>query len=123
MGAVRAITFLIITASMLVRTLFGFGSALISIPLLSILFGAKFAVPFIMLFECLIDFLMILKWGWGIKTEVNRASILLICGLIGIPLGTEVLIYSSERFLKVAMGITLILFAIILLYFIMEFQY
>ena len=38
-------TFLIISAAMSIRTLTGFGSALIAIPLLSILFGAKYAIP------------------------------------------------------------------------------
>lgn len=50
-----AFAFLIIFFAMLIRALTGFGSALIAIPLLSVLFGAKFAIPFILLYECLID--------------------------------------------------------------------
>gem|GEM_PF-6819190 len=44
---IMLITFLIIFAAMLISALTAFGSALVVIPLLSILFGAKFAIPFI----------------------------------------------------------------------------
>jgi len=54
-----ALAFLIIFFAMLIRTLTGFGSALVAIPLLSILFGAKFAIPFIFLYECLIDIMIL----------------------------------------------------------------
>lgn len=56
---INRFAFLIILAAMLLRTLTGFGSALISIPLLSILFGAKYAIPFIMIYECTIDVILL----------------------------------------------------------------
>jgi uncharacterized protein len=110
------IAFLIILVSMLIRTTTGFGSALLSIPLLSILFGAKYAIPFIMLFECLIDLMILAKDCPGTKGELKRALPLIITGLIGIPLGTEVLIFSSERLLRIMVGVALIVFSLILLW-------
>ena len=108
-------TFLIISAAMVIRTLTGFGSALIAIPLLSILFGAKYAIPFIMIYECLIDIMILGGERSRMKTDVFRVWPLLMAGLIGVPLGTEVLILSSDRFLKVGMGIALIVFSILLM--------
>ncbi len=112
---VELAAFLVIFISMLIRTLTGFGSALISIPLLSILFGPKFAIPFIMLYECLIDLMILAKEGVSIKGEMGRILPLVITGLVGIPLGTEVLIISSDRLLRIIIGIALILFSILLL--------
>lgn len=99
--------FFIILAAMLIRTLTGFGSALISIPLLSILFGAKYAIPFIMIYECTIDIMILAKEGSNLKGDVFRSWPLLAAALVGVPLGTEVLILSSDRLLKVFMGFAL----------------
>lgn len=108
--------FLIIFVAMLIRTLTGFGSALIAIPLLSIIFGAKYAIPFILLYECLIDIMILGRDGLKLKSDVFQAWPFLVAGLIGIPLGTEVLIFSSERILKIVIGIALIIFSILLLW-------
>lgn len=111
-----ALAFLIIFFAMLIRTLTGFGSALVAIPLLSILFGAKFAIPFIFLYECLIDIMILTRDGWKVKSEVIQAWPFLVTGLIGIPLGTQVLIFSSEKLLKIVIGIALIIFSVLLLW-------
>ena len=110
------LAFLIIFVAMLIRTLTGFGSALIAIPLLSILFGAKYAIPFILLYECLIDIMILGRDRWKLKSEVKQAWPFLVTGLIGIPLGTQVLIFSSERLLKIVIGIALIIFSMLLLW-------
>lgn len=113
---IELFTFLIIFIAMFIRTLTGFGSALIAIPLLSILFGAKFAIPFIFLYECLIDIMILARDGLKVKNDANQAWPFLVSGLIGIPLGTEVLIFSSERLLKIVIGIALIIFSMLLLW-------
>jgi len=109
-------TFLILFAAMLIRTVTGFGSALISIPLLSVFFGAKYAIPFITIYECLIDLMILAKEGPSLKEDVAKAWPLLVTGLIGVPLGTEILILSSDRLLKIGMGVALIIFSIMLLW-------
>ncbi|MGA9097521.1 MAG: sulfite exporter TauE/SafE family protein [Methanotrichaceae archaeon] len=111
-----ALAFLIIFVAMLIRALTGFGSALIAIPLLSILFGAKYAIPFILLYECLIDIMILGRDGLKLKSDVTRAWPFLVTGLIGIPLGTEVLILSSEMLLKTVIGVALIIFSLLLLW-------
>lgn len=108
--------FLIIFASMFIRTITGFGSALIAIPLLSLLFGAKYAIPFILLYECLIDIMILGRDGLKAKSDISQAWPLLVSGLIGIPLGTEILIHSDEGLLKITIGIALIIFSLLLLW-------
>lgn len=107
---------LIILAAMFLRTVTGFGSALIAIPLLALLYSAKFAIPFIMLYECLIDVMILGKDSLNMKSELKDDWPLVASGLIGVPLGTEVLILSDEWLLKVLMGVALILFSILLLF-------
>ncbi|NMB84747.1 MAG: sulfite exporter TauE/SafE family protein [Methanothrix sp.] len=111
-----ALSFLIIFAAMAIRALTGFGSALIAIPLLSALFEAKFAVPFILLFECLIDIMILGRDRLNVRGEMNQAWPFLVSGLVGVPLGTQVLIVSSERLLKMVIGIALIIFSLLLLW-------
>ncbi len=107
--------FLIILAAMLVRSLTGFGSALISIPLLSLLFGAKYAIPFIMIYECIIDIMILAKDKGGLKRDTIRDWPMLAAALVGIPIGTEVLILSDDRLLKILIGSILIIFSILML--------
>jgi uncharacterized membrane protein YfcA len=112
----EVLAFLAIFFAMLVRTMTGFGSALISIPLLSLIFGAKFAIPFILTYECLIDVMILLRDRFAARSELRRASPVLVGGLIGVLLGTEVLILSSERLLRIIIGISLIVFSLLLLW-------
>jgi uncharacterized membrane protein YfcA len=46
---IELFAFVVILAAMFIRTITGFGSALVAIPLLFVLFGAKFTIPFILL--------------------------------------------------------------------------
>lgn len=110
------LAFLIIFVAMLLRTITGFGSALVAIPLLSLLYGAKFAVPFIMLYECLIDIMILGKDGLKSNGELKQALPFVLAGLIGVPLGAQVLIASSEWLMKMLMGIALIFFSLLLLW-------
>jgi uncharacterized membrane protein YfcA len=113
---IEIFSFLVIFGAMLIRTLTGFGSALIAIPLLSLLFGAKYAIPFIMIYECLIDLLILAPEAGKVGGDIKRAWTLLILGLLGVPLGTEILIFSSEGILKIVIGFVLIIFSLLLLW-------
>ena len=115
MQILEVLAFLVIFLSMLIRTITGFGSALISVPLLSLLFGAKFAIPFILIYECLIDLMILLRDRFGVRAELSKSFPLLISGFVGVILGTEVLILSSEKLLRIIMGVALIGFSLLLL--------
>jgi uncharacterized membrane protein YfcA len=112
----EVLAFLAILFAMFVRTMTGFGSALISLPLLSLIFGAKFAIPFILTYECLIDVMILLRDRFAARSELRRATPLLIGGVIGVLLGTEVLILSTEKLLRIIIGISLIVFSLFLLW-------
>lgn len=107
--------FIIIFAAMLVRTLTGFGSALLAVPLLSILLGAKYAVPFIMIYECLINLMILGIERRRLGSDLAGAWPLMLAGLAGVPIGAEVLMAASDQLLKGGMGVALIVFSILLL--------
>jgi hypothetical protein len=112
---IELIAFLVIFAAMLIRTLTGFGSALIAIPLLSVLFGAKYAVPFILLYECLID-LMILSSQGIAKEEFRRLIVIFLTVIdfltffyflwIGL-IDADMLLQGLKLLPALALGITL----------------
>jgi len=59
--SVTTIASLIIFVAFFIRSLTGFGSALVSIPLLALLFDLKFAVPLEALFEVGLSILLLSK--------------------------------------------------------------
>jgi uncharacterized membrane protein YfcA len=69
-----------------------------------------------MLYECLIDIMMLGKDGLKSNGGMKQALPFVLAGLIGVPLGAQVLIASSEWLMKILMGITLILFSLLLLW-------
>jgi hypothetical protein len=69
-----------------------------------------------MLYECLIDIMILGKDGLKSNGELKQALPFVLAGLIGVPLGAQVLIASSEWLMKMLMGIALIFFSLLLLW-------
>jgi uncharacterized membrane protein YfcA len=104
---------LIIFVAFFIRSLTGFGSALVSIPLLALLFDLKFAVPLEALFEVGISILLMRK----VYKDINKITLfpLIVGTVIGSLLGTYILYSFANIFLKRMLGIAIILFALSLL--------
>ncbi|MCB0210528.1 MAG: sulfite exporter TauE/SafE family protein [Anaerolineae bacterium] len=104
---------LIIFVAFFIRSLTGFGSALVSIPLLALLFDLKFVVPLEVLFEVGISFLLIST----VYKDISKITLVpLIAGtIVGTLLGTYILYAFTSLFLKWLLGIAVILFALNLL--------
>lgn len=104
---------LVIFFAFYTRALFGFGGALISIPLLVFFLPLKFAVPLEAIFEVVLSFLLI-------KGEVKNINFkilipIVIGSIVGTFLGTYVLKSFANAFLLKALGVVIILFAFNLL--------
>jgi uncharacterized membrane protein YfcA len=101
---------LIIFVAFFIRSLTGFGSALISIPLLALIFDLKFAVPLEALFEVGISILLMGK----IYRDISKTTLIpLIMGtIIGSLLGTYILYSFANVLLKRMLGVGIILFAL-----------
>ena len=108
-----AVSSLIIFVAFFIRSLTGFGSALVSIPILALLFDLKFAVPLEALFEVGISILLMSK----VYTAISKTTLvpLIIGTIIGSLLGTYILYSFANIFLKRMLGVIVILFAISLL--------
>ena len=107
---VTAVGSLIIFVAFFIRSLTGFGSALVSIPLLALLFDLKFAVPLEALFEVGISILLMRK----VYKAISKTTLvpLIIGTIIGSLLGAYILYSFANVFLKRMLGVAIILFAL-----------
>jgi len=88
----------------------GFGFALVSVPIMVILLSPKIVVPIVLMQSILINLIILLearKW-----VNLKRIWPLMIAGIVGIPLGTYLLIVLDVGILRVFIGAVLIPFAI-----------
>lgn len=101
---------LIIFLAFLIRSLTGFGSALISVPLLALLFDLKFVVPLESLLEVGFTALLISK----VYRKIHRKTLLPMIGgaALGTLLGTYFLRTLGDVFLKRSLGAFIIFFAL-----------
>lgn len=100
---------LIIFAAFFIRSLTGFGSALISIPLLALLFDLKFIVPVEAVLEVGLSLLLLKSVYGSIKKSVLVP--LIIGTVIGSLAGTYILASLADIWLKRLLGSLIMLFA------------
>jgi uncharacterized membrane protein YfcA len=100
----------VIFFSTLIRATFGFGNALIAMPLLVLLIGVKAASPLVALAGLVISMLMLLQ-DWK-SLQWKETIVLLVASLPGIPLGLVLLTTVSESLVKTILGLVLIGFGL-----------
>jgi uncharacterized protein len=100
----------IVFISTLTRSTFGFGDALIAMPLLALFIDFKIATPLIALIAFFIAISILIK-NWK-KVEFKSAWRLIIASLVGIPIGLWYLDDINENVIKLVLGIIVLLFAI-----------
>jgi uncharacterized membrane protein YfcA len=97
---------MVVFISTLARSAFGFGNALIAMPLLILLLEVKTAAPLVALIGVLTALLMLLK-DWR-QLEIRDAVYLLLASLAGIPVGLFLLIALPENTIKWVLGLMLL---------------
>ena len=104
---------LIIFISFFIRSLTGFGSALVGIPLLAMIFDLKFAVPLEALLEIGLSALLLRN----VYKSISKTTLipLIIGTIIGSLMGAYILYSFANIYLKRALGVAIILFALNLL--------
>lgn len=110
---VLALSFVIIFTAGFLQGLVGFGSGLLSVPLLSFMFVPKFVVPLTLVHGLIMNMYLSARNRRFIQWK--RVLPLLLTGLIGIPVGTMVLLFIPSSGLKIIMGAVISMFAILLL--------
>jgi len=104
---------LIIFFAFFIRSLTGFGSSLISIPLLALWLDLKFTIPFVTLFEVGISLLLI-KSVWR-KISWSMVGPMIVGAIVGVALGSALLNLLADAALKKILGGVIILVALNLL--------
>jgi len=104
------LVFLIIFVAFLVRATFGFGDAMVAMPLLSILVGIRLAAPLMAMLTLVIATIIFFRN----RREVNfkMAGKLAFAALLGIPVGLIYLKNASENVINLLLGIIIIVFVI-----------
>ena len=107
---VVSVVVLIIFLSTLVRSTFGFGNALIAMPLLALVIGVKGATPLVALAGLVISLIMLIR-EWR-ELVWKDTLVLLISSLAGLPLGLLLLTALPEPVVRTILGMILIGFGI-----------
>lgn len=93
----------------LVRSTFGFGEALIAVPLLALLLPVRVAAPLAVLLSISIAAIVVVQ-DWR-HVHFRSAAALLGATVFGIPAGLWLLTHAPEPAIKAALGLLLVLFA------------
>lgn len=102
--------FLISFLATLMRSTFGFGESLVAVPLLSLFLPIVIAVPLSVLISILVALVVVVQDHQ--KIHFNSAKWLIIFALLGIPVGLLVLIYGNEQWVKIGLGVLIILYSL-----------
>lgn len=95
----------------LIRSVFGFGEALVAVPLLALVMPVEVAAPIAALVSITVAGIVIVQ-DWQ-KIHVRSAGRLVISSLFGIPLGLVLLKTVAEPIVKAILGVVIIAFRFI----------
>ncbi|HNX28726.1 MAG TPA: sulfite exporter TauE/SafE family protein [Syntrophomonadaceae bacterium] len=100
---------LIIFLAAIIMGITSFGFAMIAVPLLNLLLPLKFLVPVLILYGVLIDIVLLLP----IYKHLNLKGMgyLVGAGILGVPIGTWLLVVVDESIMKIAVGVLIIVSA------------
>ena len=93
----------------LIRSAFGFGEALVAVPLLAFVLPLRVAAPLAVLVSITVAGIVVVQ-DWK-KIHVQSAGWLVLSSLFGIPLGLLLLTNSHQRVVKAALAVIIILFS------------
>ena len=99
----------VIFAATLIRSAFGFGEALVAVPLLALLIPIEVATPLAVLYSITVAAVVVLQ-DWH-KIHIDSAWRLVLSTFVGIPLGLVLLMAVPEALVKVTLGVVIIVFS------------
>src|SRR5579862_9472031 len=100
---------LIVFVATLIRSAFGFGEALVAVPLLAFFIPLEVAAPLAVLVSITIAAIVVVQ-DWK-KIHVRSTGWLVLSTLFGIPLGLLLLTSSHQRVVKAALAVTIMAFS------------
>jgi uncharacterized protein len=99
----------VVFVATLVRSAFGFGEALVAVPLLALVIPVKVATPLAVLFSVTVAGVILLQ-DWH-QVHVRSAWRLVGASLFGIPLGLLLLKLGAERTVKATLAVVIMAFS------------
>lgn len=109
MDATTAGVLLVIFVATLIRSAFGFGEALVAVPLLALFIPVTIAAPLAVLMSITIAAVVVVQ-DWE-KIHLRSTGWLVGSTVLGIPLGLWVLTSVHERAVKAALAVLLLVFS------------
>jgi uncharacterized membrane protein YfcA len=100
---------LIVFLASLIRSTFGFGEALIAVPLLALFLPVSVAAPLVVLLSTVIAAIVVVQ-DWH-KIHLRSAAWLLAPTFLGIPLGIALLASTHQQLVKATLAVLLIAFS------------
>jgi uncharacterized protein len=100
---------LVIFAATLIRSVFGFGEALIAVPLLALSLPVNVAAPLAVLVSITVAAVIIVQ-DWQ-KIHLRSTGWLVLATLFGIPLGLLLLTVGNHRMVKAVLAVVIIVFS------------
>lgn len=97
-------------AATLFRSTFGFGEALIAVPLLSLFLPIDVAVPLSVMMSILVALIVVVQDHDRI--HFKSAKWLIVFAAMGIPFGLLILFFGNEFYIKIALGVLIIAYGI-----------
>jgi uncharacterized membrane protein YfcA len=101
---------IVVFVATLFRSAFGFGEALIAVPLLALFIPLKVAAPVAVLVSITIAAVVVAQ-DWR-KIHVRSAGWLVVSSLAGIPVGLVLLASGHQQTMKIVLAILIIAFAV-----------
>lgn len=105
---------LVLFVATLIRSAFGFGEALVAVPLLALALPVEVAAPLATLTSIAVAAIVLLQ-DWD-DVQVRSAGRLVLATILGIPLGLLVLIHVSEPVIKGLLALAIFSFSVYSLY-------
>lgn len=100
----------IIFLATFIQSTFGFGAALVAMPLLTFVVGIQVATPLVGLIGITIG-LLILRGSWR-NVDFGATWRLIVASAVGVPLGLIILKVAPAEFVKMLLGSLVILFGL-----------
>ena len=110
MDATTLHVLIVVFLATLFRSAFGFGEAMIAVPLLALFLPLKIAAPLAVMVSITIAAVVVAQ-DWR-KIHVRSAGWLVAASLFGIPVGLWLLTSSHQRAVKIALAIFIIAFSL-----------
>ncbi len=100
----------VLTCATLIRSVFGFGEALVAVPLLALIMPIETAAPVATLVSITVAALVLVQ-DWS-EVHVRSAGWLVLSTLLGIPLGLLLLTKVAEPIVKAVLGSIIVAFSL-----------